>query len=33
MALTGSEPISAENLRVVVDQLKRELEGGGSQAD
>ena len=28
MALTGSEPISAENLRVVVNQLKRELGGG-----
>lgn len=28
MAVTGADPISAENLKAVVDQLKNELGGG-----
>lgn len=28
MAISGNEPISAGNLKTVVDQLKRELGGG-----
>lgn len=31
--LTGSEPISAANLKAALDALRNELEGGGSQAD
>ena len=30
MAVTGAEPISAANLKAVVDQLKNELGGGRS---
>lgn len=30
MALTGSEPISAANLKDALDQLKNELGGGRS---
>lgn len=30
MAVTGQEPISAANLKAVVDELKNELGGGSS---
>lgn len=32
MAISGSEPISAANLKAALDALRNEL-GGGSQAD
>lgn len=33
MAISGNEPISAGNLKTVVDQLKRELGGSCSLTD